>query len=556
MNNFRIANELNELKVLLEINGDFKSALQFENAYLTILALDYPIGNYGSLNFFPESVKDEIDNIIIRGYSPKKELLEYRTPKTLRNLAKIPSLRVSDVLNIYRFLNIDSVSDLERMLKDGLVKRKFGEKFEEHLRRALFYFEGKQKELSLFFACAYANAIKMETQHLGKIEVVGSVRRGKEVVDNIDFIFSFDKHALINFLIPSFNLTLVSIKGNLITFKDENSFKLKFYYLPERYFYSGLQYYTGSKQHNRFIQEVASTKGYGIAKSGMVLLEANSEKEFYEKLTLAYIPPEVREGEEEIDFALNNSSPNIVDISDIKGDLHVHSNFSDGSSTIAEIKEEARYLNYEFIAITDHSKSLRIANGLDEALLRREFEVIDRLNSFGDPPFLLKGIEAEIKENGSVDIEEDFFDKFDFVVGGLHKFSNSSFENTYRIKKALNSGLVDTLAHPTNRIVFIRRSIPINLEEIFEVAFKKSVALEINLFPNRMDLSSGLIKQAKRSHVKYFSVGTDAHSVGHLNFMKYGIKILKRAWVKKEEVLNTFCYNDIRNVKWIKTHLE
>jgi len=554
MNNFKIANELLDIKLLLELNGDYNSASRFEHSSLTIFALEKPIEDYANLNFLPDDVANEVSNIISLGYSPKKEFLESKTPKVLKNLSKIPSIRTSDVISLYKNLDIDSITDLEKSIKNGLVRKKFGEKFEEHLRRSLFYFKGNKKELSLFYACSYGNAIKMALREFGAIEIAGSVRRGKEIVDNIDFVFSFDEDTLIKNLIKNFDVKRFVKKGNLISFKDIDDFELKFFRVDEKYFYAGLQYYTGSKQHNKSIQEIAKAKGFDISKEGFVLIEASSEEEFYERLNLSYVPPEIREGEEEIDLAINNSLPKVIDLEDIKGDLHVHSNFSDGTSSIAEIKEEASFLGYEYIAITDHSKSLRIANGLSNATLRKEFEIIDRLNSYNELPYILKGIEAEIKFDGSLDIDDEFLGKFDFVIGGLHQFSLTRLENTQRIKKAMKSGLMNTLAHPTNRLIFVRKSIDLDIEEIFKTASKFNIALEINLFPNRIDLNTGLIKEARRSLVKYFTIGTDSHNKGHLNFMKYGVKILKRAWVRKEEVLNTYSLEDIREVLWTQIH--
>jgi Histidinol phosphatase and related hydrolases of the PHP family len=232
----------------------------------------------------------------------------------------------------------------------------------------------------------------------------------------------------------------------------------------------------------------------------------------------------------------------------------VHSSFSDGLSTISELHEEGEFLDYDYLAITDHSKGLRIANGVSGKLYIKESELIDRINSAKYNPLLLKGIEAEINYDGSVDVDEIMMSKLDFAIGGLHQFSNTRFENTERVKKAIKSGIINVVAHPTNRIIFVRKSIEVDIGEIFETASKYGVSLEVNLFPNRMDLSTGLIKEAKRAHVKYFSVGTDAHNRGHLHFMKYGVKILRRAWVRKEEVLNTYSLEELRDLLCVKTH--
>ncbi|MGB9769103.1 MULTISPECIES: PHP domain-containing protein [Caldisericum] len=554
MNNYKIAKELLEIKTLLEISGNTKGAYAFEHSALSILALESSLTKYANLNFLPESVKEEVLNLESLGYSPLKETLEAKTPKVLKQIASIPGIRVNDVLKIYNFLNIDSLSDLEKAIKNGKVKKIFSDKFEEHLRRAIFYYESSTKELSLFYASSYANSIVLACDGLGNIGIVGSVRRGKEVVNNIDFVYDFDEETLIETINLNFDILNFEKRGNLIKFKDVDGVILKFFKIPKDYFYAGLQYYTGSKQHNKEIQEIAKTKGFDISKSGYILIKANSEEDFYEKLSLQYVPPELREGEEEIELSITHSLPKLITLSDIKGDLHVHSSFSDGLSTISELHEEAGLLDYEYLAITDHSKGLKIANGVSQKLYLKESELIDRINNEKYSPYLLKGIEAEINFDGSVDVDEIILNKLDLALGGLHQFSNTRFENTERVKKAIKSGIINIMAHPTNRIIFVRKSIDVNIEEIFNTASQFGVSLEVNVFPNRMDLSTGLIKEARRAHVKFFSIGTDAHNRGHLYFMKYGIKILRRAWVKREEVLNTYRLEEIRDLLCVKTH--
>jgi DNA polymerase (family 10) len=554
MNNYNIAKELLEIETLLELNDKTTVAKDFEHSALSILVLDRPVLKMQSLNFLPEAVRDEIISICEFGYSPLKESLEAKTPKVLKQLLSLPGIRTRDILRIYNLLKIDSATELEKLLREGVIRKTFGEKFEEHLRRALIHYGSSKKELGLFYAYGYANTVKMALESLGDIEVAGSVRRGKEVVNNIDFVYDFEEEKLLKEVTSTFSISSFTRRGNLITCKDTDNIQLKFFKVPKAYFFSGLQYYTGSKQHNKIILEIAKAKGFEIAKEGFALIKADSENEFYERLSLEYIPPEIREGEEEIDLAISFSIPKLVSLSDMKGDLHMHTTFSDGSSSVFEMYEEANLLGYEYIAITDHSKSLRIANGLSRNSLLKEIEIIDRINADGLEPVILKGIEAEIGPHGEVDIDEDMRPRLDLVIGGLHQFSSTNFENTERVKKAIKSSIINIVAHPTNRIIFLRKSIEVDIGTIFEEAYKNDVALEVNLFPNRMDLNTGLIKEARRAKVKFFSVGTDAHNRGHLHFMKYGIKILRRAWVRSEEILNSYSLEALKELLWTKTH--
>jgi DNA polymerase (family 10) len=387
------------------------------------------------------------------------------------------------------------------------------------------------------------------------IKLAGSVRRGKEIINNIDFVVAANKDKFIKAVEE-----IVSVKKleketqNLISIKDKDNIILNFYFVPEKYIYSALIYYTGSKTYNKIINEIGTVKGFQISKDGYLLINGQNEEEIYQKLGMQYTPPEIREGEEEIDLALSNSLPELINDRDIKGDLHIHSNFSDGTNSIREIKDEGSYKNYAYIAITDHSQSLKIARGVSKERLLKEFEIIDKINMEGDEPLILKGIESEINMDGALDLEKEVNKKLDIVIGALHIFSQTNYENTQRVKKAIESRLINLLAHPTGRIIHIREPIPLNFDDISRAASKNNVALEINLFPNRIDISSGLVKQAKRNGLKYFSIGTDAHNTGHLNFMEYGIKILKRSWIKSEELINTFELKELKEFLWNRKH--
>jgi DNA polymerase (family 10) len=556
MTNWDIANILLQTKLLLLLRGEKELAAKYENAAYTIGILDYPANDKG-IAFLPEIIQCDIQEILNTGNCEAKETLEKEIPKSLRGIANLPGMRAENAIKLYEKLQIDSINDLKRAVSSCEIKEKkeFGIRFEEQLRRSLIEYERDFKELTLFEGYTYAKSIMMFLNKDFTIKLAGSVRRGKELVNNIDFVVAGDKEKFKKILNE-----LISIKKtgkenqNFVSIKDKYNIILNFYFVPHEYFYSALIYFTGSKIYSKMLNEIGKVKGFNISKEGYLLIEGQDEKQIFEKLGMQYTPPEIREGEEEIDLALSNSLPELIDEKDIKGDLHIHSNFSDGTNSIREIKNEASFKNYTFIAITDHSQSLKIARGVSKEKLLKEFEIIDKINMDGDEPVLLKGIEAEINMDGTLDVEMDLEKKFDIIIGALHAFSQTNYENTERVKKAIESGLINVIAHPTGRIIHVREAMPLNFDEISKAASKNRVTLEINLFPNRIDLSSGLVKEARRNGLKYFSIGTDAHNTGHLNFMEYGIKILRRSWVKREELINTFELKELREFLWNRKH--
>ena len=556
MTNWDIANILLQTKLLLLLRGEKELAAKYENAAYTIGILDYPANDKG-IAFLPEIIQSDIQEILNTGNCEAKETLEKEIPKSLRGIANLPGMRAPDAIKLYEKLQIDSINDLKKAVSSGEIKEKkeFGTRFEEQLRRSLIEYERDFKELTLFEGYTYAKSIMMFLNKDFTIKLAGSVRRGKELVNNIDFVVAGDKEKFKKILNELISIRKTGKENqNFVSIKDKYNIILNFYFVPHEYFYSALIYFTGSKIYSKMLNEIGKVKGFNISKEGYLLIEGQDEKQIFEKLGMQYTPPEIREGEEEIDLALSNSLPELIDEKDIKGDLHIHSNFSDGTNSIREIKNEASFKNYTFIAITDHSQSLKIARGVSKEKLLKEFEIIDKINMDGDEPVLLKGIEAEINMDGTLDVEMDLEKKFDIIIGALHAFSQTNYENTERVKKAIESGLINVIAHPTGRIIHVREAMPLNFDEISKAASKNRVTLEINLFPNRIDLSSGLVKEARRNGLKYFSIGTDAHNTGHLNFMEYGIKILRRSWVKREELINTFELKELREFLWNRKH--
>ncbi len=555
MTNWEISRILLDVKQLLLLTGDHRRAAMYEKSAYSIAAVDYPIKSCDDVYFLPEEVSNSVCEILTEGSLSFREELKSQFPKGIILLLSLPGLRPEDVIRLYNILGIASISDLSRALEKQEIRNRgeFGLRFEEQLRRSIMAYNKDNCTLSFFEGFSYANSLKrlLVDSGIKRIEVAGSVRSGKERVNNLNFVASGEKVKETIKRSVSFK-KIEKETESFLYLRDYNNVRIRFFVVPEEYFSAALMYYTGSKLHNKKIKEIARVKGFNVFPQGFIGIKASSEKAIYKMLGLQYIPPEIREGEEEIELAERNALPKLIDYSDIKGDLHIHSDFSDGTNSINEIKEEAIYHNYRYIAITDHSKSLQIANGVTRNRLLKEMSIIDRINKEKEIR-ILKGSEIEIDNNGNLDFEDDILEKLDIRIAAMHSgFDNDSSTNTNRLKKALSNRFVNILAHPMGRLVSLRDGFKFNVDKLFKLARDNDVALEINVFPKRMDLSVSLIKQAKRSGVKFFSVDTDAYNVGHLNFMKYGVKILRKAYLTKDEVINTFDLEDLERFLWKK----
>jgi DNA polymerase (family 10) len=553
MTNWNIGCVLLDARDLLLLKREKLLASIYENSAYSVSALEFPLSNSCEIPLFlPQNIREDIQEILNTGNFTLKENLEKEVPKGMQVLLRLPGMHPENIAKLYTMTDIDSVSALSKAVRGGEIRknREFGLRMEEQLRKSLLLYQNNTRELTLFDGHTYGSSIValLKTKGVKKIEITGSVRRGKEKVNNINFVVLGDEEKTKEIIKKNLSYKKIEKEADgYIALKDKRNILLKFLIVDEPYFSSAMIYYTGSKMHNLRIKEIGKAKGFECAKRGYLLIQGKGEENIYEKLGMQYIPPEIREGEEEIDLSLRFSLPSLIQEGDIRGDLHVHTNFSDGMNSLREIKEESFFRKYEYVAITDHSSSLKIANGLSSKRLLKQMEFIDRINKERDFPVLLKGSEVEINKNGLLDFGDEILSRLDFVVCAMHSgFDSSAAENTARIIDALSNKFVDVFAHPTGKMVDVRQGYAVNLSKVFEVAAKKGVAMEINLFPKRMDLSSGLVKQARRMGVKYFSVGTDAHNVGHLNMMSYGIKILRRAWLKKGDVVNTFNFKEVK----------
>ncbi len=379
-----------------------------------------------------------------------------------------------------------------------------------------------------------------------KIEIAGSFRRAKDVIGDIDLLVASNNP--VSELMSVFksypdSISVIISGSNRSSMLLNGGIQVDLRIVPEESFASALLYFTGSKSHNIAIRKIAVEKKmllneYGLFQNGRNLF-CKSENEIYDKLGMKWIPPEIREGQDEILASLNDQIPRLILKSDIKGDLHLHSNYSDGILTLNEVASAAIELGYEYVAITDHSRSLKIANGLDDKRFLEQFDEINEFNDSNKSFHLFKSGEISILEDGSLDVSSQVLAEMDFAIIAIHDhFSLSKSKQTLRIKKAMDFDGVKILAHPTGKLLGIRNEINLDFDDIVKHALQRNCYLELNCQPTRMDLNEQKCRYASSHHVRLV-ISTDSHRKNELRFMDYGVRYARRGWVEPSHVLNT-----------------
>jgi DNA polymerase (family 10) len=317
-------------------------------------------------------------------------------------------------------------------------------------------------------------------------------------------------------------------------------------------FGTSLQYFTGSKEHNIKLRDLARQKGFKLSEYDIVEISTgrkiycDTEEEVYEILGLAPIPPEIREDTGEIEAALKGELPGLVEYRDIKGDFHVHTNWSEGTNTISEMVEAAKKLGYEYIAVTDHSRALGVAHGMSEERLLNQIKEINRLNDRLDDFHVFTGIEVDIKADANLDFPDSILKQCDVVIAALHTGQRQTRrEITGRLLTAMENENVDIIAHPTGRIIGKREEYDVDIEILLDAAASTGTVLEINAHPGRLDMSDTNSRKGKNKGVR-FVIGTDAHNASHLRYMEFGVNVARRGWLEKKDLINSRSYRDVR----------
>ena len=481
----------------------------------------------------------------IRKYDEELETI----PEGLLDLLAIPDLGPKTLALAYKSLDIKNLEDLKRAVADGSLAElsRMGEKKVNNIKKGIEIFEKSRERIPISEALEISENLIEYLRANPEVEqatAAGSLRRMKETVGDIDILATgTDGRKIIEYFTSCPNTERViasgKTKGSILVRTNGEMRQVDLRILSRECFGSALQYFTGSKEHNVKLRRIAREKGLKISEYGVFRgrkrIAGRTEEEVYRTVGLPFIPPELREDQGEIEAGFREELPTLLEYSDIKGDLHVHSNHSDGTSTILEIAEFAESLDYRYVAICDHSKSAKFAGGLSEERLRKQMQEIDRMN-MGRELRILKGIEVDILKDGSLDFPDELLAELDVVVAAIHIGFRQNV--TERIIAALENPNVDIIAHPSGRLISRREGYEVDLNAVIKSAEKSGKVLELNAYPDRLDLDDQNLRRAKEAGVK-ISIGTDAHAKSEMGWMRFGVGIARRGWLEKSDVINT-----------------
>jgi len=563
-----IAEIFNKIADLLAIEGANQFKVRaYRNAAWTINGLTESLADMvkqgkdlTELSGIGDELAKKIQEIVKTSSLKYLKKLEMQIEPSLTDLLHINGLGPKRVNKIYHELNITTVEELKKAAKEHKIQalEGFGKKVEEKILDDLKDKTEEKNRKNLLQADDIAEPLfeyLNKNSAIEQITIAGSYRRHKETIGDLDILVTSEKpKEIIDYFVDYDQVKEVISRGTTkSTIILEADFQIDLRVVDKESYGSALLYFTGSKSHNIKLRSMAQDKKYKINEYGMFKDEdkreaGKREKEIYRLLNLEYIEAELREDRGEIQAAQNHTLPKLIKFDDIRGDLHSHTKYSDGKNTILEMAESARKRGYDYLAITEHSKSLAIANGINEDVLAKQINEIEKLNDTINNFLILKGIEVDILEDGSLDIDNSILKKLDLVVGSIHsKFNLSEKKQTERIIKAMDNKYFNILAHPTGRKIGMRKPYSLNIEKIMEAAKERHCFLEINANPIRLDLKDVYAKLAKEVGLK-LTISTDAHSINELSYMKYGIWQARRGWLQKDDVINTKSLKSLKKI--------
>ena len=566
MDNKAIANILYETADLLEIDGQDSFRIRsYRNAAQAIEShahqLKDIIGDPKQVLAIPGIGKGMLTNLQELFNTGKLAvqagLLEKYHPSMLQ-LLKIQGLGPKTIALIWSAHKVCDVDGVEKLAREGKIRElpRMGEKHEAKLLKAIEDYRrigGRFLIDAAEIECEKITAYVEKFPGIEKITPAGSLRRGRETVGDLDILVTGEactteegRQKAIAYVAQYPPLMDVIASGdNKISFHVRNGMQVDVRLLPPESFGAAMQYFTGSKAHNVALRQRALKMGYTLNEYSLATLEGEqpvagkTEEEIYAKLKLDYIPPEMRENLGEIDLAQNHALPRLITQADLQGDVHMHTIETDGRNTIEEMAEAAKARGYKYMAITDHSKNLAFANGLDD---KRALEHIQRIREAAkkiDGITIFAGVEVDILAEGDLDLSDDVLAQMDIVIASVHSvFNMEAAKMTERLIKAIANPNVSLIGHPTGRIQLRRDSYPFDMQAVLTAAAKHKVAMELNAYPDRLDLNDNNLRQAKQHGVKIV-INTDSHHTSHMEKIRYGVLQARRAWLTKEDVLNT-----------------
>ena len=563
MKNEDIAKIFYGMALYLEIKEVPFKPRAFEKAAQSIEALEddiadiYKKGGLKALEDIPsigKGISERIEEYLKTGHVKDYEKLKKQIPVDIQALSEIEGVGPKLIKLFYQKLKIKNIADLEKAAKLGKLSKlpRSGEKLQAKILKGIEFYKRSHVRFLLGLALPSANEIEERLKKAKgaiKAAVAGSLRRRQETIGDLDFLAVSKKpKEIMDFFVSMPEVVHVFAKGptkTMVQLKSGIAADLRV--VGEKSFGAALQYFTGNKDHNIQLRKIAIKHGYKLNEYGLFRgkkqIAGKDEKEIYAKLGLDWIPPEIRNNNGEIETAQKHKLPKLIELKDIKGDLQVHSNWTDGSNSIEEIAEAAESLGYQYIAITDHTKDLAMTRGSDEKRLLKQMAEIDKINrglqKSNRKIRILKGAELNIRKDGSLDIKDTVLGKLDIVGAAIHSYFNlTKDEQTKRLIHAMENPHIDIIFHPTGRLIHERPGIELGMDAIFEAAKRTGTCLEINAYPNRLDLNDDAIRHAQKMGIK-LSIGTDSHNTAELSYNTYGISQARRGWCEKKDVINT-----------------
>ncbi|MBN1281077.1 MAG: DNA polymerase/3'-5' exonuclease PolX [Candidatus Thermoplasmatota archaeon] len=568
MKNQVVAEIFNTIADLLDVKGEvFFKTRAYRMAAQTIVTLDEDIekiANQGRLQTIPgvgAALAEKIKEIVTTGKLKYLERLKKEIPAGVLDLLSIQGLGPRKVAALYKNRGITSIAALKQAASSGQLRdlEGFGEITERNILRGIQLLEKTSGRVLLHVA--YEDGMRYLTylkkcKHITHLSIAGSLRRMKETIGDVDILASSTQPVKVMEVFVSYpEVTSVLAKGTTkssVLLNDNLQVDLRV--VEEKSYGAALQYFTGSKEHNVTLRGIAIRKGYKLNEYGLFekktdkYVTGKTEGDIYKKIGFSYIEPELRENRGEFEAAEKKRLPTLVGYDDIRGDFHVHSLWSDGSDSVETLAQAAQQKGYSFIGITDHSQSLRIANGLTEEDIQKKLKEIERLNKKLPDIRILCGTECDIKTDGTLDYPNKVLKQFDFVYIAVHtSFKMEREAMTKRIIRGMTNEYVDFVAHPTGRLISKRDPYDVDLQQLIDAAQEHNVRLEINAFPDRLDLDDTAAKLAK-DHGVGFVLGTDSHNSNHMEFMRYGVATARRGWLEKKDILNTYSLSQIEKI--------
>lgn len=566
MKNLQLAVVLTEISDMLELLGENPFRIRaYRRASRSIELLPESIetiwreGRLDEVEGVGKGIAAGIEQWLKTGTIDYYEELQTQVPRGLLEVTRVPGVGPKRARLLHDELGIGSLEELEQACVEGRVRtvKGLGAKTEENILKGIERLRRHSERLPLGVALPIARSLVDELQKVPVVQRVaytGSARRGRETVGDIDIIASSEHAAAV---IEAF-VGIAGVQDVLAKGQEKASvilaqgMQVDLLVVQDHQFASALHHFTGSKEHNITMRELARSRGLRISEHGILdeatdtMLPIETEADVFAALDLPFIPPELREDGSEISVARNGALPRLIEVGNIRGDLHVHSTWSDGHHSILEMAEAARAKGYEYIAITDHSQSLGVAGGLTPEQLLLQIEEIRALNERWDDFCILAGTEVDILPDGTLDFDDDLLRQLDIVIASVHSAMNQDEATmTERIVAAMRNPYVDVIGHPTGRLLGRRDPYPVNIERIIQVAAETGTCLEINASPERLDLKDVHARSAKDAGV-LLTVNTDAHRIEGLQQMSYGITVARRAWLEAGHVLNSLPLDELR----------